>query len=43
MLREQGLRLVELDYSMFNHNKAKRLLRVADDTKIVAEALASYR
>lgn len=40
VLRQQGIKLVELDYRMFSHDRAKRLLRVTDDVRIVAEALA---
>jgi len=43
VLREQGIGLVELDYRMFGHNKAKRLQRLPDDAIVVARALASYR
>ncbi len=43
VLREHGYGLVELDYSMFSHNKAKRLLRVSDDGVIIARVLAPHR
>ena len=42
VLREQGIRLVELDYSMFSHDRAKRLLRVPTDATVVASALAAH-
>ena len=43
VLREHGIRLVELDYSMFSHDKRKRLLREPADASVVAAVLARYR
>ena len=36
------LHLVELDYSVFGHEKSKRLLRVEADAAVAASALAPY-
>ena len=41
VLAEQKINLVEIDYSMFEHNKAKRLLRTPSDESVVVAALTS--
>jgi len=43
VLREHGIGLVELNYSLFSHNSAKRLSRVESDAQVVAAALVRYR
>lgn len=39
---ENGLDLIEFDYSEFVHTKAKRLLRNKEDEKIIREKLKNY-
>lgn len=41
VLPQHGIRVVELDYSEFAHDRQKRLLRTAEDRSVIEKRLAS--